>query len=214
LLISRRPVEVRPENSAPELVSNEPAAPTLPMTALASAPKERVATLRNSVAQGPALEATTPERLVLAQPANTTQPATPTPQDTGTDKLMSGPPLPTVPAVPAVRSTPSTETVSLSADQRAERGYGHAPDYSWVRGVLGKHYHGHWDLRYCDPATEDTWGGKVRLGKDPRLEQFKEGDILLIEGEIVPDSRGNRGEWHHHPAYRIRSVQLLEHAGK
>jgi hypothetical protein len=58
--------------------------------------------------------------------------------------------------------------------------------------------------------VEDDWGGKVRLGKDARLDQFKEGDVVRVEGEILRDTRGNRGDWHHYPAYQIHSIQLIE----
>jgi hypothetical protein len=205
LLLSRRPVERKQDSAAPSLVYNEPAAPALPSTALASAPKERLDALRNSVAQEP--NPAPDQHPVIAQPVSTnTQdgPTVPAPAPS------PGPLGRTVTAAPAIRAkTPEVPVLPVS-QQRAAGPYGHAPDYSWLQGVLDKHYQGHWALRYCDHTMEDTWGGKVRLGKDARLDQFEEGDTVRVEGEIIPDSRGNRGDWHHYPAYRIRSIQLIE----
>jgi hypothetical protein len=219
LLLSRRPVQSKPDTSAPALAYSEPAAPTLPPTALASAPKGRVDALRASVAKDadaqPAPPVTVP---VIAQPvSNSVQRPDPGPQE----ERPSGAPMPApgpalgsevrpVNAVPAIRAkTPEAPAVP-AAQQRVTGPYGHAPDYAWLQGVLDRHYQGHWALRFCDHTVEDDWGGKVRLAKDARLDQFKEGDVVRVEGEIIPDTRGNRGDWHHYPAYQIRSIQLLE----
>jgi hypothetical protein len=226
LLLSRRPLESKPETATVDMVYNEPAAPTLPTTALASAPKSRVGALRNSVAQESDAEAAPPAgRPVVAQPvSNSFQRLNPTPQDTDTRRVAAGPPTaggtvsavaqnPTTNPVPAIRAQATAETGGVPGGQgRAPGTYGHAPDYSWLQGVLGKHYHGHWDLRYCDHTVEDNWGGKVRLGKDARLDQFKEGDVIRVEGEVVRDHQGHG--WQHYPEYRIRNIQLIEHGGR
>jgi hypothetical protein len=88
--------------------------------------------------------------------------------------------------------------------------YGHAADHSWLQGILDKHYIGHFDLRYCDPSMEDSWGGKVSLDNDPRLAQFKDGDVVRVVGELVPREEGSRETWSHYPRYHIREVQLIE----
>jgi hypothetical protein len=201
LLISKRPLESSPEAATTQLVSTDPAAPALPATALASAPRDRLSVLRDSVAPEPPLAPAPLEKPVLAQPvSNRSQRAAPGPQE----ENGSGP--------PAIRAKGATDLPAVaSAPPRVQGPYGHAPDHSWLQGILDKHYQGHWALRYCDHATEDEWGGKVRLEKDGRLDQFKDGDIILVEGEVIPDVRGNRGNWHHYPEYRIRNIQLIEH---
>jgi hypothetical protein len=104
-------------------------------------------------------------------------------------------------ATPAVRSTPPAPAASV---------YGHAPDHSWLVGVLDKHYMGHFALRYCDASEDDSWGGKVSLDNDPRLAQFQDGDVVRIEGELVPRETGQRDTWSHYPHYHIRDVKLIQ----
>jgi hypothetical protein len=106
-------------------------------------------------------------------------------------------------AIPAVRSNSAPEALGGT--------YGHAPDHRWLQGVLDKHYQGHFGLRYCDAAVEDSWGGKVRLEADPRLAQFQDGDVIRVEGDLVPRETGAAQEtWDHYPHYRIRNVELIQ----
>jgi len=119
-----------------------------------------------------------------------------------------------VPVRTAVRSSPSPQADAAPAVRRTVSGnYGHAPDYSWLQGVLDRHYHGHWNLRYCDPTADDAWGGKVCLEDDPRLGQFKEGDVVRVEGDIVRREDGAaRGTWNHFPKYRLRDIRRVSSA--
>lgn len=106
-------------------------------------------------------------------------------------------------ATPAVRSTGSSEATDGI--------YGHAADHHWLQGVLDKHYQGHLGLRYCDASVEDSWGGKVRLEDDPRLAQFQDGDVIRVEGDLLPRQEGASQEtWDHYPHYRVRSVELIQ----
>ena len=90
--------------------------------------------------------------------------------------------------------------------------FGRAPDHTWLQGVLDKHYRGHFDLRYCDATVEDEWGGKVHLEEDERLQQFQEGDVIYVEGELVRENgQVMRGHLNHYPRYRIRQVELIRH---
>jgi hypothetical protein len=117
---------------------------------------------------------------------------------------------PPVNAVPAIRSGPAApaETVSRRGPTSI---HGHAPDYSWLQGVIDKHYQGHLELRYCDPSEEDEWGGKVILEDDSRLAELKAGDVVRIEGEIVrEDGKAKRGTWNHFVLYRIKDIQLIQ----
>jgi len=107
---------------------------------------------------------------------------------------------PTV-ATPALRSTPLPAGPGV---------YGHAPDHSWLLGVVDKHYAGHFELRYCDASEDDSWGGKVCLESDPRLAQFHDGDVIRIEGELLPVDPALRDAWSHYPHYRIRDVKLIQ----
>ena len=84
--------------------------------------------------------------------------------------------------------------------------YGHDKDYHWVQGVLERHYRGYYCIRYCDPSEEDANGGKVRLIESASLEQFQEGDVIGIQGEIVPNSTDS---FHTNPRYLIHDIWLV-----
>lgn len=116
-----------------------------------------------------------------------------------------------VEAVPAVRQGGGSVPPPVEPAVRRQGMYDHAPDHSWLVGVLDKHYHGHFNLRYCDHATDDDWGGKVILEDDPRLGQFKDGDRVRVEGEIVrEDGKAVRGTWNHFPRYRVKTVERVD----
>ncbi|MFQ5731696.1 MAG: hypothetical protein ACE5KM_07060 [Planctomycetaceae bacterium] len=65
--------------------------------------------------------------------------------------------------------------------------YGHARDFSWLMGNL-HHVHvngGSWKIRYAPLDQQDFWGGSVVLSEDVRIDQFKDGDFVYAEGEII-----------------------------
>lgn len=107
-----------------------------------------------------------------------------------------------VPIVPAVRSRPRIEPAQTLA---------HATDYSWLQGILEKHYEGYFYLRFADPTADDPWGGKVRLDFDPRLGQYSDGDLVRVAGAIFPGA--GPAKWDQSPHYQIRSIQLLRSSG-
>ena len=101
---------------------------------------------------------------------------------------------------------PPPEISSPSAHHVAPGMYGHDKDYHWVQGVLERHYRGYYCIRYCDPSEEDANGGKVRLIESASLEQFQEGDVIGIQGEIVPNSTDS---FHTNPRYLIHDIWLV-----
>jgi hypothetical protein len=139
---------------------------------------------------------------VPEEPKPTPAPPTPTPDETGAK--------PPVPAVPVARTKPLPEVpVSPPIRRQVPETYGHAAEYTWLQGVLDKHYQGQFGLRYCEPSVEDRWGGKVTLADDPRLAQFHDGDQILVEGELVGDQTA-RDARHRYPTYRIREIWLVQ----
>ncbi len=84
--------------------------------------------------------------------------------------------------------------------------YGHDKDYHWLQGTLERHYRGYYCIRYCDPSVEDVNGGKVRLLESNLLEGFQEGDIIGVEGEVMPNSTDS---FHTNPRFRIRDIWLV-----
>ena len=62
---------------------------------------------------------------------------------------------------------------------------------------------GGWYVDYVDLGDKDPYGGKLYLEKTPKLGMLREGDRVLVEGEVVKKRTGN-------PMYRVRSVALLD----
>jgi hypothetical protein len=187
LLLSKKPVEGKLETAAPAQVARkEPvAAPAL----LASEPVPPPA----------------PPKPLLATVVNKEPPP-------AAHALTAAPVVP-VPAVPASRPVNATPPATLAVRRQVAGNYGHAADYTWLQGVLDRHYQGHLDLRYCDHTVDDPHGGKVCLEGDPRLAQFKDGDVVGVEGELIPEpDQAGRTPWHRYPHYRVRDVWLVQHA--
>ncbi|MFN4258879.1 MAG: hypothetical protein ACK4RK_06245 [Gemmataceae bacterium] len=116
----------------------------------------------------------------------------------------------------AIRSQPERDAGATASTRRQVPGkYGHAPDYAWLQGVVDKHFDNHLYLRYCEAQIEEAMGGKVRLEDDPRLQEYQSGDVILVQGSIVPDSHLTRkGGWRHYPLYRVQHVWLVERQTK
>jgi hypothetical protein len=196
LLLSKTPVEGKIEAVETGPVAQaDPVAPPLPADALAAIPKP----LPQVPINGPANE----------NAVNHTEPPAPKPSPFHTAVRTKTPIL----AAPAVRSNDSpTPAPVLSGLGRVSGSFGHGADYAWLQGVIDRHYRGHLCLRYCDPTVEDRWGGKVRLEDDPRLAQFREGDVVVVEGALVPETDSPRQElWKHFPRYRVTSATLIRH---
>jgi len=191
LLISKKPVEGKAQDARPVLLAQaDPAPPMGPGVSLAAAPR-------------PVEPMNAPDLQALAQPGS------PTPDVAAqTVSTYKG----AVEVSPAVRVKDSQQVSAVTAIQRHVSGiYGNAPDYGWLQGVVDKHYQGHWYLRFCDPSVEDKHGGKVCLVDDPRLAQLKDGEVIFVEGEIVPEKETvNRGPWHHYPRYQIRTLKPVQ----
>jgi hypothetical protein len=83
--------------------------------------------------------------------------------------------------------------------------YGCAPDYSWLQGTLTTTAEGFSLLRYCLEEKNDHLGGKVLLDSDPRLARFRDGDVILVEGQLArPVGRDIAA------GYRIRDIWLAK----
>jgi hypothetical protein len=102
---------------------------------------------------------------------------------------------------------PASATMPSTASRIMNGKFGYATDHSWLQGELDRHYRGYLDLRYRPASEEDTFGGKVRLDDDPRLAEFRAGDIVAVEGELIRDADPSIGQY---PRFRIKSVRLIE----
>jgi hypothetical protein len=177
LVASKRPVLGKvTQTAAPLLIAQaEPATPLLPPVALA-----RLAPLPQYPAPaGYALNSTSP---AAAPPL--ALPRAPLEALPVTREKESGP----VRALPAVR-------------RRALATYGHAPDYSWLQGILSRDDHGRWSLRYTEPGPGDF--GPVPLEPDDEhaFDPLRPGDVVVVQGEIGGGTPLR---------YHVRAVRLAE----
>ncbi|MBL8795074.1 MAG: hypothetical protein JNM56_14290 [Planctomycetia bacterium] len=117
-------------------------------------------------------------------------------------KLASGGKRGKVIALPAVR-TKEADPPRVTCDA--------APDRAWLQGVLERHHHGHFYLRYGKPSLDERWAGKVRLQDDPRLANLRDGDGVRVTGAMVPPLEVKPDdEYDDYPLYRIREVRRVE----
>jgi len=89
--------------------------------------------------------------------------------------------------------------------------YDHGPGYIWLQGTLDRHYRGHLNLRYCDSSKDDYWGGKVRLIEDEKLNGLSDGEVVFIEGEMLPPKGESSTEARDgYPSYRIKNLWVVK----
>ena len=117
--------------------------------------------------------------------------------------------------MPKPQRIPEPEPV-ISTDLRTEYVYhiGHADDYSWVTGQLyyihtGK---GLWVVRYATVDTEDKYGGSVVLAPAVNMKNFREGDLVSVQGDVLNEGRPSRNLGG--PFYRAEHVELIERADR
>src|SRR3989344_7294334 len=83
----------------------------------------------------------------------------------------------------------------------------HAPDYSWVTGQL--QYQdiegGFWIIRFG--SRDVPYNGQFVLGKDPRLQNFKDGDLVKITGEISDEQASI---YQAGTIYTLQSIEFLK----
>jgi hypothetical protein len=91
------------------------------------------------------------------------------------------------------------------ADVSAKSCYGHAEDYSWIKGELQfGHARNAWRVRFASIDEEDRYGGSVTLTEEGPMEEYKDGQLVHIEGRLVdPESRDPS------PEYRVRAIMPL-----
>jgi hypothetical protein len=182
LLLSKKSVEGRTGRTETVVASTEPAPPPFPL--LADAPPR-------------------PAPIALPSVARPAPPPSEPVQVIGSAKQP-------VPAVTVSRPLPAADKAPESNPPPVTRLFGHAADYSWLQGILEKHYRGHLELRYGDPTLEDKWGGKVALADDNRLQPFHEGDLVYVEGEILRSADPEvRGVGPHSPMFRVRTIRRV-----
>src|SRR5262249_23218957 len=88
--------------------------------------------------------------------------------------------------------------------------FARSADFRWLQGVLEKDYRGRYSLRYCDATLADRGGGKVSLFPDSRLGQFQDGDVIRVEGMLVPLLKTlSNTAWDYEPRYRLIAIRAV-----
>ena len=84
--------------------------------------------------------------------------------------------------------------------------YGHAEDYSWVKGQLHRvHVPGvEWKIRYLPLDKADQWGGSMVLAPNIQLEDFEHLDFVYLEG-VQMEERPSL--YTNGPLYRITKIR-------
>lgn len=205
LLMSRQPLVVTPPQPAPYTTAHHdpkvsPTIPVPPAPPAVTVAKEPTPAPRELADAGPLLPAA-----AALLPAAALEPPAPQPAPATTHQT----PVPAkltveAPALPVPAEPPST--VRSVAGK-----YGHGPEYTWLQGELDRNYRGAVDLRYRPASEDDVWGGKARLADDARLADFRPGDVVAVEGEIVRDASGENGP-DQYPRFHVREIKLVERA--
>jgi hypothetical protein len=93
-------------------------------------------------------------------------------------------------------------------DRRYEMRVSHAADYSRLTGQLFFVHAdgGLWVLRYA-PLSQDGNGGSVVLTPDRAMNNYREGDLVAVEGQIISKKGSARlGA----PLYRVQTIRLVD----
>jgi hypothetical protein len=105
--------------------------------------------------------------------------------------IHDGPPCPT-----EVRPAPAfVQTASTGMS------FGHAPDYTWLRGQVQRSLHGV-RLRFAPVDQVDRYGGSVTLVGDAQIEHLRDGQCVRVRGQLLnPDAKSPA------PAYRVVAIE-------
>jgi len=117
------------------------------------------------------------------------------------------PPAPVV--SPAAAKVETEVKNPFDLDRRYDKRVTHAADYSKLTGQLF-YVHadgGLWVLRYASLDVEDAKGGGVILARDRQMNNYREGDLVTVEGEVISDKGSSRLGG---PLYRVRNIVLVD----
>ncbi len=106
----------------------------------------------------------------------------------------------------------SAENINLTVRKEFANKIGAAEDYSWITGQLF-YIHadgGRWVLRYAGVDQEDKYGGSVVLKPATDMKNFREGDLVSVNGEVLTDARASKHLGG--PLYRVNSISMIDRA--
>jgi hypothetical protein len=164
LLLARKPTTGKPEEAKPvQLAYSEPSLPSLPAFAYVYPPqKPRFGAHEPALADHRPLPSESSKKTLTSSSIEAANPQTPG------EKADAR-----IQASPVMR-------------RKVSGTFGHAPDFSWLQGVVRKSSDGHWELQF----SESSAAGRVVLADDPRLEQLQDGDVIQLEGSLSVETPG------------------------
>jgi hypothetical protein len=106
---------------------------------------------------------------------------------------------------------PESPRLNLPVNEKYREQIGHETDYSWITGQLyrfeadGRPL---WVVRYATEEIQDTHGGSVVLAPAMDLRNYRNGDLVSVQGQIL--NGGARSEQVGAPLYRVSEINLIE----
>ena len=149
-----------------------------------------------------------PSSVMPSMPGKAIEPIKKMPKDDGKGAMMA-PIAPVAPVTPAAARIETEVKSPFDLARRYETRVSHAADYSRLTGQLSFVHAdgGLWVLRYAPLAEEDQNGGSVILARDRMMNNYHEGDLISIEGQIISQKGSARLGG---PLYRVQSISLVD----
>jgi hypothetical protein len=123
-------------------------------------------------------------------------------------------------AVPQQTQTPISQVshepakgprMDLPLSEKFKNRIGHEADHSWLTGQLYRVKAGTnvlWVVRYATSEEQDKHGGTVVLAPAAGMQNFREGDLVSVQGQIL--NGGRASEQVACPVFRASEVSLVE----
>ncbi len=84
-------------------------------------------------------------------------------------------------------------------------------DYGWLQGRIERPTEVRVRMRYATRARMDSWGRKVFLEPQDKVDNSRTGDVVYVEGKLlIEDGRLAFGKWSPYPRYQIRELLLVQ----
>jgi hypothetical protein len=143
----------------------------------------------------------------IQQPGKAAEPIKKMPKDEGNNKGAMLSPL--SPVTPTAVKIETEVKNPFELDRRCEKRVSRAADYSKMTGQLF-YVHadgGLWVLRYAPLSEEDAHGGSVVLARDRMMNNYREGDLVTVQGQVISEKGSTRLGG---ALYRVQSISLVD----
>jgi hypothetical protein len=131
-------------------------------------------------------------------------------ENKGTTESTAAPALTPAPTATPPAAKVETESKNpFESGRRRDQRFDRAADYSRLTGQL---YFVHadggiWVLRYAPLSEEDANGGSVILARDRRMDSYREGDLITVEGRVISEKGSPRLGG---ALYQVHTIRLVD----